>query len=135
MLNSVASNPSTQGIDKYEEQNSITPRSFINSTIWKTLFFNKTTLIQTNINSTLSTISTITSNHSINEINTKQEQAISRAKPRILNTTTVYAAPSSGGLSAGAIFAIVIALVCCCGICGGAAKSGHWETARVWVEH
>ena len=45
---------------------------------------------------------------------------------------------SNGGLSDGAIAGIVIgvlALLCFCLCCGGAAKSGHWENARVWVQH
>ncbi len=138
MLNSVASNISIRNTGKNEEQSSITPKPFINSTIWKTLYFNKITLTKTNINPTMYTISTITSDHSIDEINTTQQQAVSNVKPRLVTTTTAYVAPSSDGLSSGAIAGIIIgaiALICCCGICGGAVKSGHWETARVWVEH
>lgn len=53
-------------------------------------------------------------------------------------TTGYY--PSGGGsgndLSGGSIFLIIVGIIifCCC-CCGGGTyyKTGHWETARVWV--
>jgi hypothetical protein len=49
-------------------------------------------------------------------------------------TTTPFSSGLSSGATAGIIVGAII-LLCCCAICGGAAKTGHWETVRVWVEH
>ena len=53
------------------------------------------------------------------------------------DTTVSTSSSDSSSLSRGQIAGLVIGgiiLFCCCGACG-VAKSGHWETWKVWVEH
>jgi hypothetical protein len=147
LLVSIHANPNYDTTDNEVNKLEIstTPKQTFEDTTADQLFENKTTSIPN-----VTSVPIITTPINIIPNSTARSLAI-QGKVVTYNTTYSYynysttyyynsyvtASSSSGsGLSGGAIAGIVIGiivLICCCALCG--AKSGHWETRKVWVEH
>jgi hypothetical protein len=118
---------------------STTPKQTFEDTTTDQLLENKTTS-KLNVSSVpiMATAGNIIPNSTAQSLAIQGKVVTYNTKYNYYDSSTAKSSSSSSGVSGGEIAGIVIGiivLICCCGCLGGAAKSGHWEIRKIWIEH